>query len=143
MFNGISAWQWHLCIHLRANINDGAEVPDVEANEALQCRETKRGMLQVSISSVFLLFLMTIRRKEVTVFGIFMCLVARRKDVTIFGIFMGLVAWVSSIISTNYIYKIVFWHLDDTCRHSWLKTDTLWCGWAACTQTRKRRSTFP
>lgn len=39
----VLAWQRHLRILLRANVDDGAEVTDVEADEALQCRKTKRG----------------------------------------------------------------------------------------------------
>lgn len=37
------ARQRHLSVHLRANTDDGAEVPDVEADEALQCRKATRG----------------------------------------------------------------------------------------------------
>lgn len=41
----VLAWQRYLCILLRANVDDGAEVADVEADEALQCRKTKRGRI--------------------------------------------------------------------------------------------------
>lgn len=49
--NVISARQRHLGVHLRANVNDGAEVTDAEANEAFQCRKTERGVLVLSVVS--------------------------------------------------------------------------------------------
>lgn len=39
----VLAWQRHLGILLRANVDDGAEVTDVEADAALKRRKTKRG----------------------------------------------------------------------------------------------------
>ena len=55
-----AAWQWHLSLHLRANVNDGAEVADVEANEAVQCRKTERGMfISNHCCCVFIFFFFT------------------------------------------------------------------------------------
>lgn len=42
------ARQRHLGILLRANINDGAAIADVEADEAVQCGKTKRGRISFS-----------------------------------------------------------------------------------------------